>query len=443
MNHDVTQLPSRARLRSHQAPTHRVGQDKAAVIHKAPLRGRSKLAVGIDLRSLADPHFRGFARYTHEITKALAARPDVDITGFTDCDLAHETSIQTVRYGGKREVVREQLTLPRLLAQHRIDVFLGPANRGLPFAAPCPTVLTLHDVAEWDRSLVKRARGKVRLRFLYSSVASLAGSSLILTVSRSSADAIVRQLGVAPWRVRPVHEAANAQFRPETSPDDEAVRSKLGIKRGYVLYVGGFDQKKDLLTLVRSLVLLQDLPEVELAIAGQTTGETEQLLRAAKQLDVQDRLRLLGYVPEESLPALYRGAHCFVFPAVAEGFGLPAVEAMACGIPVVAAAAGALPEVVGDGGQLVKPRDPVGLGNVLRQLLTDNATRDRWAHAARTRAATFSWERTAQLTEDVLREAAAEPPVRRWSRRVGRVPRTFARSVFSDHFGRSTQLGAR
>jgi glycosyltransferase involved in cell wall biosynthesis len=263
-------------------------------------------------------------------------------------------------------------------------------------------------------------------------VASLAGSSLVLTVSQSSADAIVRGLGVAPKRIRPVHEAANVRFNPVASPDDEAVRCQLGIKPGYLLYVGGFDQKKDLLTLVRSLVLVRDIPEMNLLIGGQLSEATDRLLHEAEQLHVQDRLRVLGYVPEESLPALYRGARCFVFPAVAEGFGLPVVEAMACGIPVVAAAAGSLPEVVADGGQLVNPRDPVELGSVLRQLLTDNATHDRWARAARTRAAAFSWERTAQLTEEVLREAAAESPARRWRRRLGRVPRTLARSLFAD-----------
>jgi glycosyltransferase involved in cell wall biosynthesis len=406
--------------------------DKPAVLPDAALRHGSRLAVGIDLRPLADPHFRGFARYTHEITKALAARPGVDVTGFTDGDLAHETPIRTVRYGSKREVVREQWLLPRLIARERIDVFLCPANRGLPFGAPCPTVLTLHDVVEWDRSLVERAHGKARLRFVYSSVASLAGSSLIITVSRSSADAIVRQLGVAPWRVRPVHEAANAQFHPEPSPDDEAVRRRFGIKRGYFLYIGGFDRKKDLLTLVRSLVFLKDLPEVDLVIAGQPSPEAEHLLHSAEDLHVRDRIKLLGYVPEESLPALYRGARCFVFPALAEGFGLPVVEAMACGTPVVAAAAGSLPEVIADGGQLVKPGDPVGLGTVLRQLLTDSGTRSGWARAAKIRAATFSWDRTAQLTEEVLREAAAEPRARTWTQRMVRVPRALVRSVFHD-----------
>jgi glycosyltransferase involved in cell wall biosynthesis len=147
---------------------------------------------------------------------------------------------------------------------------------------------------------------------------------------------------------------------------------------------------------------------------------------------VHDRIHLLGYVPEESLPALYRGAHCFVFPALAEGFGLPVVEAMACGTPVVAAASGSLPEVIGDGGQLFKPRDAAGLSHILRQLLTDTTMRDHWANVATARAAMFSWARTAELTEDVLREAAAEPRGRGWARRVGRLPNTLARCVFLD-----------
>src|SRR5207302_590919 len=98
--------------------------------------GQSPLAVGIDLRPLADPQFRGFARYTQEISNALAARPSLNVTGFTDCEVAHQTSIRTVTYDGRREIVREQWRLPRLLARERIDVFLCPANRGLPFVAP-------------------------------------------------------------------------------------------------------------------------------------------------------------------------------------------------------------------------------------------------------------------------------------------------------------------
>jgi glycosyltransferase involved in cell wall biosynthesis len=212
-------------------------------------------------------------------------------------------------------------------------------------------------------------------------------------------------------------------------PDDEARRRGLGIKRDYVLYVGGFDRKKDLLTLVRSLVLLKDVAEVDLVIAGQPTPEVNQLLHSANDLRVGDRMHVVGYVPEESLPALYRGARCFVFPALAEGFGLPVVEAMACGTPVIGAEAGSLPEVIADGGLLVKPGDPTALSIALRQLLTDNITRTRWAEAAKLRAANFSWERTAQLTEDVLREAAAEPRIRTWTRRIARVPRAFVRCV--------------
>jgi glycosyltransferase involved in cell wall biosynthesis len=405
---------------------------KPAVSHKGPLRNRPRLAVGIDLRPLVDPHFRGFARYTHEIANALAARPGLDIIGFTDRDLAQETSIRLVRFDGRREIVREQWSLPRLLARERIDVFFCPANRGLPFCAPCPTVLTLHDVADWDGSLVLPAHGKSRLRFIYASVASLAGASLILTVSHSSAEAIVRRLGVAPWRVRPVYEAANARFHAKPSSDDEVVRRRLGVTSGYILYVSGFDRKKDLLTLVRSLALLRDLPEAQVVIAGQAGAEADQLLHAAHDLRVHDRIHLLGYVPEGSLPALYRGARCFVFPALAEGFGLPVIEAMACGTPVVAAAAGSLPEVIGDGGQLFKPRDPIGLSHILRQLLIDNHLRDHWAGVAKARAARFSWAQAAQFTEDVLREAASEPRSRGWARRVGRVPGTLVRCVLAE-----------
>ena len=399
------------------------------VSQKARARARSPLAVGIDLRALADQPLRGLTRYTLEITNALAARSGLAVTGFTDTALVHETSIRTLRYEGNSEVIREQWHLARLLAREQIDVFLCPANRGLPFAAPCPTVLTLHDAVEWDRSLVVPARGKARLRFVYSSISSLAGASLILAVSQASADSITARLGIAPRRIRCVYEAASHRFSPEPRPDDAFYQRGLGVEVGYILYVGGFDRKKDLPTSIRAVTHLADLPEVSLVIAGQRTPDADSLARVACDLGISDRVRFLGYVPDQALPALYRGAACFAFPAVAEGFGLPVVEAMACGVPVVAAAAGSLPEVVGAGGLLTRPGDPVELSAKLRALLRDEAARQRWAEAATRRAAAFSWSRSAAQTEDVLRQAAAEGAARAWVGRLTRLPGTLTRSV--------------
>ena len=390
-----------------------------------------KMSVGVDIRSLANPNLRGFSRYTKEIVGALVTRPGLEVTGFTDLDVAHDVPIRIVKYGGAREILREQWSLPRVLAHGEIDVFLCPSNRGLPMGAPCPTVLTLHDTVEWDRDLVEVARGRSRLRFLYASAASLASSALVLTVSQFSADAIANRFGVPLSRIRVIHEAANSQFTSQSLPDDRHVRLELGLTRPYVLYVGGFDRKKDVRTLVRAFALLDEQIGVDLVLAGEITDDARGVIREIRELGIDDRTRLTGYVPDDSLPALYRGACCFVFPAIAEGFGLPVVEAMACGIPVVVAGAGSLPEVLGSGGQIAKPGDPHSFSAVLCGLLTDDAQRRRWADAAANRAKAFSWKQAAQLTEQALREATEESMAGVVGSRLLRVVPALARCAFA------------
>jgi glycosyltransferase involved in cell wall biosynthesis len=112
-------------------------------------------------------------------------------------------------------------------------------------------------------------------------------------------------------------------------------------------------------------------------------------------------------VPEDKLPALYRGARAFLFPSRYEGFGLPPLEAMACGTPVVASAMASLPEVVGEGGILVAPDDVAGLAAALARLLTDDAFYQEKRQAALAQAARFSWETTARLTLESYAAALA------------------------------------
>jgi glycosyltransferase involved in cell wall biosynthesis len=393
-------------------------------------RKTSTLAVGLDLRPLADRHLRGVARYTRGIANALAARPGLAVTGFTDLNLSHEVPIPVVRYSGNREVFREQWALPRVLAHNGIEVFLCPTNRGLPLAAPCPTVLTLHDAVEWDRTLFDQGRGRSRARFLYASICSLASASLIMTVSQSAADSITRRLAIPQQRIRVVYEAPDTHFGPTASPDDSAIRQSLGLPRHYVLYLGGFEAKKDVSTLVQAFAQIAEQVDADLVLAGRLDRHAEEIVEAVQRYGISGRTHLPGYVPDEALPAVYRGARCFVFPGLEEGFGLPVVEAMACGIPVAAAASGSLPEVVGDGGRLVKPGDARALGKALRELLAIEARREESARAV-ARAGAFSWEQTAEHTEIVLREAAAYRLPRTAARRVLRIPVALSRCLRS------------
>jgi glycosyltransferase involved in cell wall biosynthesis len=374
----------------------------------------------VDVRCLGGGELRGFSRYTLELIHALARRDSVDVVAISDVAIPFSLPVELHSVPGRREVAREQIGYVRAALRERLDVLLVPANRGVPWMTPCATVLTLHDAAEWDARLVDPPEGKSRARFTYASMLSLAGADLVITVSHASAAHIHQRLRVPMTRLRVVHEAPPRHFGESQPQSSDDVCARLGFSQGYVLYLGGFDTKKDVATLLRAFAkVIGLLPDAHLVLAGAATPDRLALEEHARELGLMPNIHWVGFVDDEDLQALYGSAACFVFPAVAEGFGLPVIEAMSCGTPVVVAEAGSLPEVVGDGGTCFPAGDDAALaGAVVSVLQARYEEGQRLSTAARVRAAQFTWDRTAEETEAVLREAAATQPTTRWRRRV-------------------------
>jgi glycosyltransferase involved in cell wall biosynthesis len=373
-------------------------------------RSSSRLRVGVDLRPLAALHIRGFARYTLQITKAIAERDNVELIGFTDAALAHEVPFPVRQLTRAREIMREQVELPRLLQQMDIDVLWCTANRGLPLVTNRPTVLTLHDAVEWDGDLATGIQGRSRVRFGYSSIASLLNATRLIAPSHFAQAHIAHHLRLPAGHIDVVPEASSLPLIPNAE-----------VVPGRVLYVGGFDKKKDVATLLRAFAAADVRHARELLLVGDTTG-AGLLKTLTYELGIIDRVRWLGYVPDNELPALYASASCFVFPAVAEGFGLPVVEAMSAGTPVAVCNAGALPEVVGDAGLMFNAGDVVQLSQILDLVLSDNHVRSAWSNKVLQQAANFSWSRAAAETEVVLEAAAGSSRRKRLATSAQRLP---------------------
>jgi glycosyltransferase involved in cell wall biosynthesis len=216
----------------------------------------------------------------------------------------------------------------------------------------------------------------------------------VITVSEFSKRELVAVLGAAPERIAVVPEGVEERFRRDADPTG-AIR-RYGLEKPYALVVGTVSARKNLAALTSAARALRERG-AELVLAG-----SERAYLRAGEVPI----RRLGYVPDDELPGLYAGAQALAMPSVHEGFGLPCLEAMACGTPVVAAAAGALPETVGDAGLLVDGADPEAFATALLAAALDETTRSRLIEAGLRRAAEFSWDRTAELTdatiEDVL-----------------------------------------
>ncbi len=341
----------------------------------------------------------GSGQYTRRLAEHLTAvDPSLEIT-----------PIHPPPTGNLGKVLFEQVTFPRRARRIGADVAHVP-YWAPPVAPTVPTVVTIHDLIPLR---LRAYRGGPLVR-LYTALvsATAAYATLILTDSEASRQDVLTFLGLPPERVRVVPLAVDARFRPKPEPEDAAVRARYGLPRQYILYLGGFDVRKNVETALQVCgwlgpVLGEDCPVV---LAGRLPARDTPFApdprRQAQELGLSPEwVRMIGPVQEDDKPAIYRGAAAFIYPSRYEGFGLPVLEAMACGVPVVASNASSIPEVVGSAGILLPPDDAEGMAGALLQLVQDDAFRAEMRRRALEQARRFSWEETAHRTLEAYRDS--------------------------------------
>jgi len=194
-------------------------------------------------------------------------------------------------------------------------------------------------------------------------------------------------------------------FRPLPAAEIDPVRARLGLPKSYILFVGTFEPRKNIPGLLDAYRLLcQDLPDAPpLVLVGRRGWLDDDIFQQVKTLGLAPHVVWIENAARGDLPAIYSGADVLALPSHYEGFGLTALEAMACGTPPVVANRSSLPEVVGDAGLLVDPDDPAAIAGALRTVLLDDSLREALGRAGVTRAAGFTWRRTAEVVLDVYR----------------------------------------
>jgi glycosyltransferase involved in cell wall biosynthesis len=278
----------------------------------------------------------------------------------------------------------EQLVLP--LRASRCELIYSPAN--LAPVATTRSVVVIHDVAALRHPESYSAPYVAYQRRLLPLLARRA--RVVITVSEFSKHELVEVLGIRPEKIEVVPGGVDERFAPTVDPGP--ARAAYGLDRPYVLTLGTVSARKNLEVLEPVARALGERG-IELVLAGSDRG----YLRSGAV-----PVRRLGYVPESLLPSLYAGARALAMPSRYEGFGLPCLEAMACGVPVACSRTGALPETCGDAALLADPGDPPGFTDAVLTAASDEPVRTRLAAAGTTRAATFSWGRTAELTDRVI-----------------------------------------
>ena len=300
----------------------------------------------------------------------------------------------------------EQVSFPRACRRQGVDLAHVPYFAS-PLFPTTPTVVTVHDLIPM---LLPAYRGSMLVR-LYTLLVAIAAkrADMVLTDSQASKWDIVHLLDIPSEQVRVIYLAADDIYQPIL--DDHrltAIRQKYGLPENYLLYLGGFDQRKNVLTLLKAFAQLAKDSRAFLVVAGRLPEKGSDFFPdprpIVQELGIEERVVFTGWVPEEDKPALYSRARALVFPSLYEGFGLPPLEALACGTPVIASNRGSLPEIVGNGGLLLEPDDVEGLAAAMGKLLSDDTLWEDLREKGLAHAARFSWEKTARETLAVYRE---------------------------------------
>lgn len=312
--------------------------------------------------------------------------------------------------GDLRKLWWEQVAWPRLAARSgaavaHVPYFAPPLVRG---SGP-PLVATIHDLIP----LIIPEYVTTPLVRLYNALVSAGArrACMILVDSASSRYDVIRLLRIPPERVRVVYLAADeAVATPPPAGQVEAVKAKYGLRDPFVLYLGGVDKRKNVPALLKAMAALPPELPWQLAVSGRLTRHNPRLFPDLPQivadLHIADRVRFLGFAPDEDKPALYHAATCFAFPSLYEGFGLDPLEALACGTPVVCSNRSSLPELMGEAALLVDPDNTASFAAALERVLTDADLRADLARLGPLQAARFHWDDTARQTFAAYRQAA-------------------------------------
>ena len=211
-----------------------------------------------------------------------------------------------------------------------------------------------------------------------------------------------------PHKVTTVHLAADERFRPLADPTPALRRYQLPA--GYLLFVGTLEPRKNIPTLLKAYRVLLDrqILSVPLVLIGKRGWLTGEIFETLESLRLGDRVRILERVADlEELVQLYNAAGLLIIPSFYEGFGLTALEAMACGTPVAAADRGSLPEIVGDAGLLFDPQDTEALAATIERVMGDSQLRVELIEKGFVQAAKFTWAETARQTLATYRQVLA------------------------------------
>lgn len=363
-----------------------------------------KTRIGLNLLYLVPGHTGGTETYARMLIPAIhQLRPDLELVAFigrggiSAADVsamgARPVELPMPSTGRLLRVLGEQTLLPRAVRRERIDLLHNFAMTA-PYFSAAPQVTSTHDVI-----YALHPDAHTRLMRLGQSILVPIGArraERVLTLSEASGKEVARVTGVDPSKIDVVPIAART---PGTPTPEAELRQRLQLgDEPYVLATSARRGHKNLGRLLEAFAQLQHTPAPSLVLPGYASGAEDELKEQIERLDLTERVHLLGWIDDADMDGLYAAAELLAFPSLAEGFGLPVLEAMEHGLPVATSNSSSMPEVGGDAAVYFDPYDVDSIASTIDRLLGDADERIRLATLGRERAREFSWRRAAEQT---------------------------------------------
>jgi len=272
-----------------------------------------------------------------------------------------------------------------------------------------PLIVTFHDIQhhyypDFFKSKDVRGRDSVYRKAAFE-------ADNIIAVSDHTKQTLIDSYKVPSDHIHVVHLGVGPEYR---RIDDQTFlaleKINLGLTKPFLYYPAATWLHKNHINLLRAISLLKNHHHFDgdLVLTGVATSARDRLMTKISELGLQDRVRVLGYLPYENLPVIYNLARMMIFPSLFEGFGFPVLEAMACGCPVVCSNVTSLPEVAGDAAGYFDPTSPEDIAACINKLWNDDDALRNMREAGINRAKQFSWQRTAQLTREIYMQTAQQ-----------------------------------
>jgi glycosyltransferase involved in cell wall biosynthesis len=373
------------------------------------------MRIAVDIRPLMERRPGGVALFTADMVRALQARGAHDYALFCNSFGEGQKSRKAERQVVGAHISRFPNKLLNasfaFLDAPTIESLVGGADAvylpNLNFAATRkPYVVTVHDLSfeRYARFFSKKQRlwhAMVRPKRL------ILGAAKVAAVSRHTKEDLVETYDVPAAKVEVVHPGVGGSYRPQPPATVRAVMKRYALERPYFLFLGTIEPRKNIKNVIAAFDRLSG--DENLVVAGGTGWLYRETLERAARSPRRERIRFIGYVPEEDKPALYAGSIALVYPSYYEGFGLPPLEAMACGTPVVASHATSLGEVVGDAGLLVDPYRAREIAEAMMTVRDEPAFADELRRRGLERARRFTWNESAKKMEAIFEKITGGP----------------------------------